>query len=347
MNKVGTQTIETRRLVIRRFRVEDAEEMYQGWASDPEVTRYLTWPPHGSMEITRQLLESWIRGYEDGGCFNWAIEWKESGRVIGSIAVVRLYEEREEAEIGYCLSRSFWGMGIMPEALRAVIDFLFDVAGMQRIVACHDVQNPNSGRVMAKAGMRLEGIHRGAGRNNCGVCDEAWYAVLREDRSPRQKREKAEVTIRLAREEDLERVCALNEQVQALHVAGKPEVFRPGDPEVRTAFMRAVLHDPEQVIAVAEVEGEVRGYAVLHAFRRPENPFMHERRFMDVDEFGVDEAYRRRGIGSALIRFAKDYAREKGFDRLELNMWSFNREALAFYEAEGFTTYRRFMEIRM
>ena len=74
---------------------------------------------------------------------------------------------------------------------------------------------------------------------------------------------------------------------------------------------------------------------------------MFERDFLDIDEFGVDESCRRKGVASAMIRFIREYAREKGFRRLELNMWEFNRGALAFYEAAGFTTYRRYMEIKI
>ena len=72
---------------------------------------------------------------------------------------------------------------------------------------------------------------------------------------------------------------------------------------------------------------------------------MYERHFLDVNEFGVDPAYRRRGVGKALIDRAKAWAKEQGFDRLELNMWEFNQDALAFYEAVGFRTYRRYLEI--
>ena len=72
---------------------------------------------------------------------------------------------------------------------------------------------------------------------------------------------------------------------------------------------------------------------------------MHTRDFLDVDEFGVDEKKRRRGAAAAMIRFIREHAKEKGYRRLELNMWEFNRGALAFYEAADFKTYRRYMEI--
>lgn len=182
MNKSGTQMIETSRLRLRRFRVEDAGDMYTNWASDPEVTKYLTWPVHPSVEVTKQLLEDWVPHYQEGTYFNWAIEYKETGSVIGTIAVVKLREDVEAADIGYALSRSYWGQGIMPEALKAVIDYLLDVVGLGRVAACHDVKNPKSGRVMEKAGMLREGVWRSAERNNTGICDAVWYSVIPSDR---------------------------------------------------------------------------------------------------------------------------------------------------------------------
>ena len=183
MNKTGTKTIETPRLLLRRFTIEDAEDMYENWASDPEVTRYLTWPTHTDVEITRALLEDWVAKYADGAFFNWAIGLKSTGRVIGNISVVHLREDIDEAVIGYCLSRAYWGQGIMPEALTAVMDYLFDAAGMNRIAAYHDSNNPKSGRVMQKAGMKREGTLRAADRNNQGICDKVLYAMLRSDRA--------------------------------------------------------------------------------------------------------------------------------------------------------------------
>ena len=84
--------------------------------------------------------------------------------------------------MGYCMSRAFWGRGIMPEALKAVMAYLFDEVGLNRIAACHDANNPKSGRVMEKAGMKREGVLRQAGKNNMGICDEVWYAAIKSDR---------------------------------------------------------------------------------------------------------------------------------------------------------------------
>ncbi len=181
MQKLGTRTLETERLILRRFSPRDAEDMYRNWASDPEVTRFLTWPCHTSPEGTRALLEQWAEKYADGTYFNWAIEYRRSRQAIGSIAVGKLNEEIGSAELGYCIGREYWGQGIMPEALTAVMHFLFEDAGFNRISACHDVNNPRSGRVMEKAGMRYEGTLRQAEKNNRGVCDIVVRAALRSE----------------------------------------------------------------------------------------------------------------------------------------------------------------------
>lgn len=155
------------------------------------------------------------------------------------------------------------------------------------------------------------------------------------------------MTVRFATEADLPAVNRLRREVNDLHVAGRPETFRPGFcPELEN-YVHTIMEDPALDLVVAEEDGEICGFAVLHEIRRPENPFKFADRFLDVDEFGVAASHRRQGVGTALIDFCKACAKERGFDRLELNMWEFNQNALAFYEAAGFTTYRRYMEIKL
>ncbi len=178
----GTQTIETSRLILRRAEVTDAKAMYENWASDPEVTKYLTWPTYTSIEPAYEILENWVKGYEQPDFYQWMIVPKDLGQPIGTISVVHRQDKIASAEIGYCIGRKWWHRGYTSEALQAVMDYLFDQVGMNRIEAYHDVNNPNSGKVMEKCGMRLEGIHRAADRNNQGICDMARYAILKEDR---------------------------------------------------------------------------------------------------------------------------------------------------------------------
>ena len=151
--------------------------------------------------------------------------------------------------------------------------------------------------------------------------------------------------IRFARKDELEKINVLRRQVNDVHVQGKPEVFKPGFSEELQNYIYSIWQDPEQEIVVADKDGEICGFSILHHIYKPENPFMYVRDFLDIDEFCVDEHHRREGIAMALVDFIKKYAKEKGFTRIELNMWEFNRDALAFYEAAGFETFRRYMEM--
>lgn len=178
----GTQTIETDRLILRPATAEDAAPMFRNWASDPEVTKFLTWPTHQSEEISRSVLESWCGQYENPEFYQWMIVLKELGEPIGSISVVNHRNDIAEAEVGYCIGKAWWRKGITTEALAAVIGYLFDRVGMNRVEAKHDVRNPHSGDVMKKCGMAFEGISRQSDRNNRGICDLATYGILRSDR---------------------------------------------------------------------------------------------------------------------------------------------------------------------
>ncbi len=101
------------------------------------------------------------------------------------------------------------------------------------------------------------------------------------------------MAVRFAREEELPRVNELRKQVNDLHVAGKPEGFKPGFPQELQDFVFAIWNDPEKEIVVSEREGVVCGFAVLHHIVRPETPFKQEMDFLEIDEFGVDAAVRR------------------------------------------------------
>lgn len=186
MNHLGTKHIETERLILRQFTLDDADAMYRNWASDPEVTKYLMWPTHESVAVSRQVLSDWVSHYQEENYYQWAIVPKELGQPIGSIAVVHLHDRIGKAEVGYCMGKAWWRRGIMTEALGAVIQFLFDEVGINRVESCHDPNNPHSGAVMAKCGMRLKGTHRQASFNNQGLCDLNWYAIVAGDRKENQ-----------------------------------------------------------------------------------------------------------------------------------------------------------------
>ena len=141
MEHRGTQLIETTRLILRKAQMTDAEPMFRNWASDPEVTKFLTWPTYESVENANTILNIWTKEYDNLNFYQWMIELKEIREPIGSISVTEHRDDIAAAEIGYCIGQPWWRKGITTEALGAVIDFLFKEVGMNRIEARHDTNN--------------------------------------------------------------------------------------------------------------------------------------------------------------------------------------------------------------
>jgi len=181
MTHKGTVTLTTERLILRRYIIGDAEEAYRNWMSSERVTKFLTWTPHKSVDESREYIQSVLDSYEKDSIYNWVMELRENHKIIGSIGVNSLREDVRSCEVGYCMSESYWGCGLMAEAFQAVIRFLFTEVGFSRIEATHDVNNPASGRVMEKCGLQYEGTLRKADRNNQGICDSVHRAILREE----------------------------------------------------------------------------------------------------------------------------------------------------------------------
>lgn len=179
MRHLGTKTLETPRLLLRPLAEADVPHMLRNWAGDSEVTKFLTWPPHADEGVTLEYIRSIDHASPE--VYSWGIELRELGQVVGTIGMVGYKEEIETAHMGYCMGVPWWGKGIMTEAFSAVIRFLFEEAGINRIEARHDTRNPNSGRVMEKCGLTYEGVLRQSGKSNAGLGDMAWYAILRED----------------------------------------------------------------------------------------------------------------------------------------------------------------------
>lgn len=179
MKHIGTQTLATKRLTLRRFTQEDAESMYYNWANDPEVTKYLTWTPHVNVEETQQVIKQWEADYEKTDFYQWAIELNDMEQPIGSISAVKVMDNIDAVEIGYCIGKNYWHQGYTSEALAEVMRFFFEEVGANRICATHDTENPNSGKVMEKCGLIPEGVCKKAGRNNTGIVDIAIYGKVK------------------------------------------------------------------------------------------------------------------------------------------------------------------------
>ena len=183
MKSIGTQTLQTERLILRRFVERDAEAMFQNWASSDENLTYVTGEPHPDVEVTRTSIRNWIASYANPNYYKWAICLKENPeKVIGDISIVAIDDNDSSCEIGYVLGKAYWGRGIMTEALKTVLDFCFTQAGFQKIRARYASLNPASGRVMEKAGMfYLKTIVDGVERKGY-LADLIYYQISGEDR---------------------------------------------------------------------------------------------------------------------------------------------------------------------
>lgn len=166
MKNLGTVTLETKRLVLRKVTVNDAEIAFKNWTNDSKTTRYVTWKPHGTVENTKKLFKMWEEEYNNPNTYRWVVEVKELGEVIGTISVVNKRIVEKTAEIGYCYGSKFWGNSYATEALTKVIHYLLNDVGFELIEAYHLVTNPASGRVMEKSGMKYEAILRKRGLDN-------------------------------------------------------------------------------------------------------------------------------------------------------------------------------------
>lgn len=183
MKHCGTQRLETDRLILRRYEIDDASAMFKNWASDPEVTKFLMWQTHSSEDMSKNIINDWLKEYSDEKYYHWAIILKDNGdEPIGDIAVVHMNEDVSMMHIGYCIGRNWWHQGVTSEALKMVMDYLFDVVNVNRIESRHDPRNPYSGKVMQKCGMKYEGTLRSSDWNNQGICDACYYALLKLER---------------------------------------------------------------------------------------------------------------------------------------------------------------------
>ena len=155
------------------------------------------------------------------------------------------------------------------------------------------------------------------------------------------------IQVRFAERIDLERINEIRKQVNDLHVSGRPDIFRPGFCEEMRDRIYTIFENEDRAVIAALVDSEICGFATVIYEIKPQSPYNNERRIYHIEEFGVDKDHRRCGVATSIVEFLKKDALEKGFERMELDMWSFNESAYAFYQAVGFGTYRRYMELNV
>ena len=166
--------LETERLVLRPVVMKDAAAMY-AYAQDAEMTRYV-FPTHQSLKDTKISIATIFMADPLG---KFAIELKENQQMIGTIEL-RVNISAGTAELGYALSRDYWGQGIIPEAAKRLLRLAFEELRLIRVWAIHDLRNLSSGRVMQKIGMTHESTVKQAQKIKGEVVDIATYSITQQ-----------------------------------------------------------------------------------------------------------------------------------------------------------------------
>jgi RimJ/RimL family protein N-acetyltransferase len=171
--------LETERLVLREFVADDVAAVHE-YASDPEVSRFMTWGPN-TFEATREFVATVIARPADGDEFGFAITLRDSGRLIGSVGIGIWSNEHRRGELGYVLHRAYWSQGFATEATRRIVRYGFDEMDLHRIEATCHPDNRGSVRVLEKAGFQFEGRLRGHMQARGQWRDSLLYAAIRAD----------------------------------------------------------------------------------------------------------------------------------------------------------------------
>lgn len=180
MKHLGTSEFETDRLICRRFREGDWQDMLKNWAADPDIQHEYGEPVYETAEAVRGLLAEYIGGYERPDFYRWAITEKKSGENIGQIAFCRVWSDCETAEVEYCIGKRFWRNGYAGEALSGLIGYAFCNTGFARLEAYHRAENVKSGRVLQKSEMSVTDTVQRFIRENISPEGEVCYCITKE-----------------------------------------------------------------------------------------------------------------------------------------------------------------------
>ena len=179
MKSVGTKEIRTERLMLRRFRMEDAEEVYKNYGSDPEVGKYIAYRPCKTIESSIAFVSIHeIQYLEVPDFYGWAVDL--NGEVVGSVGLFHINKEEGSCEIGMSLGSKWWNNGYMTEAVSALIKFAFEEMEAKRVYGSHHIDNKASGRVMQKCGMKfVETVEKGQENIDGSFSDLVFYEIKR------------------------------------------------------------------------------------------------------------------------------------------------------------------------
>lgn len=186
LTHTGTQTIETERLILRRFEYSDCGSVFANWASDEEVQKMYSEPVYSTPEAVKGLLDKYISAYEKEDCYRWAVIERKSGQCIGQIAYFLVDSKNHFAEIEYCIGQQFQCRGFATEAAKAVIDFGFRNMNLHKVQICTKTINAPSKRVIEKCGLTYEGTLRDYFYMDGKYVGRLYFSILRDEYENRE-----------------------------------------------------------------------------------------------------------------------------------------------------------------
>lgn len=183
MKLIGTITLETERLILRRFKIDDVENVYQNWAHDSLVSKNLSWETHQNIDETKSFLTHWINEYTNPFYFHWAVELKRTGEIIGNIHIQKVDLYNKRCNFSNCYGSKYWNHGYATEAGKVVIRFLLEDVGFHLIEGLRYDSNTRKGNFLTKLGMKYDGTlrERVYDKPSGKICDCHYYSITRED----------------------------------------------------------------------------------------------------------------------------------------------------------------------
>lgn len=341
MSEQNAATLETARLILRDFRVEDWSDA-QEYGSDPEVVKYMPFGPNTEDETKAFIGRAMARQNESPRAFyDFAIVRKSDHKVIGSCSINITNVENREAMVGYILNRNFWNQGYITEAVRAVISFGFEKMNLHRIIASCDPENTGSYRVMEKLGMVREGhlreerLFKGVWRDFLlySVLEKEWHAHKSTPCGKDLENDGGKEIEYLEKDQnDIDLIQPLWQKLNAHHLTVS-KYFK----ESRAAFTfemrkKHLLEKSFQGalridLARDSVTKEYVGYCVTSVNREKEG---------EIESIYVEKDYRLSGIGDGLMSRALAWLNDVTVKQTVLTVAEGNEGVFAFYRRHDF-----------
>lgn len=278
--------LETERLILRPFRKPDLEDFY-AYASVPGVGEMAGWLHHESMEDTEKILSMFM---EEKNV--WALELKESGRVIGSFGFHGSWANKDEryrdcriCEIGYVLSKDYWGRGLMPEAVKAALRFAFDTLRLDGVTVCHFTDNHQSRRVIEKSGFTF--------------CQKDFFQLKYDTRQVEEMQ-----YILLRPEGKWMEEAGEKKAIAQTVLSSLPDWF--GIEEAAREYIEKSAEMPFYAVFSGT---QPIGFAAL---------LRHFEMSAEIYVMGLDSRFHRMGLGAGMINALKQYCRDRGIQYLQV-----------------------------